>query len=115
MCTGAYTTTTPEHTTGSDGGGSRGEGSDGGLQSLLAATNHALIGGAHGGDDESTTSDDLEAFAKTFKARRIKLGYTQADVGLALGTLYGNVFSQVSVAFESSVLTANITDHHLPI
>ena len=41
---------------------------------------------------ESTTSDDLEQFAKTFKARRIKLGYTQADVGLALGTLYGNVF-----------------------
>ena len=34
-------------------------------------------------------SDDLEAFAKTFKQRRIKLGFTQADVGLALGNLYG--------------------------
>ncbi len=42
-------------------------------------------------------SDDLEAFAKQFKQRRIKLGFTQADVGLALGTLYGNVFSQTTI------------------
>jgi len=42
----------------------------------------------HGGDlgeEETPTSDDLEAFAKQFKQRRIKLGFTQADVGLALG------------------------------
>ena len=42
-------------------------------------------------------SDDLESFAKQFKQRRIKLGFTQADVGLALGTLYGNVFSQTTI------------------
>lgn len=41
----------------------------------------------HGDMEEDTpTSDDLEAFAKQFKQRRIKLGFTQADVGLALGT-----------------------------
>ncbi|KAB0398017.1 hypothetical protein E2I00_000726, partial [Balaenoptera physalus] len=39
---------------------------------------------------DTPTSDDLEQFAKQFKQRRIKLGFTQADVGLALGTLYGN-------------------------
>lgn len=40
----------------------------------------------HGDMEEDTpTSDDLEAFAKQFKQRRIKLGFTQADVGLALG------------------------------
>jgi len=36
-------------------------------------------------EEETPTSDDLEAFAKQFKQRRIKLGFTQADVGLALG------------------------------
>ncbi|CAL4109200.1 unnamed protein product, partial [Meganyctiphanes norvegica] len=46
----------------------------------------------HEVEEEAPTSDDLEAFAKSFKQRRIKLGFTQADVGLALGTLYGNVF-----------------------
>lgn len=44
---------------------------------------------SHGdlGEEETPTSDDLEAFAKQFKQRRIKLGFTQADVGLALGSL----------------------------
>ncbi|MFH4976061.1 hypothetical protein AB6A40_002770 [Gnathostoma spinigerum] len=55
---------------------------------------------------DSTCSEDLEAFAKTFKQRRIKLGYTQADVGLALGTLYGNVFSQTTICrFEALQLS----------
>jgi len=52
------------------------------------------------------TSDDLESFAKQFKQRRIKLGFTQADVGLALGTLYGNVFSQTTICrFEALQLS----------
>merc|ERR1719211_498619 len=51
-------------------------------------------------------SDDLESFAKQFKQRRIKLGFTQADVGLALGTLYGNVFSQTTICrFEALQLS----------
>lgn len=58
------------------------------------------------GEDETPTSDDLEAFAKQFKQRRIKLGFTQADVGLALGTLYGNVFSQTTICrFEALQLS----------
>ena len=57
-------------------------------------------------DDSSPTSDDLEQFAKEFKQRRIKLGFTQADVGLALGTLYGNVFSQTTICrFEALQLS----------
>ncbi|XP_009957527.1 PREDICTED: POU domain, class 3, transcription factor 3-like, partial [Leptosomus discolor] len=39
-------------------------------------------------DEDTPTSDDLEQFAKQFKQRRIKLGFPQADVGLALGTPY---------------------------
>ncbi|KXJ13157.1 POU domain, class 3, transcription factor 4 [Exaiptasia diaphana] len=58
------------------------------------------------GDEETPTSDDLEQFAKQFKQRRIKLGFTQADVGLALGTLYGNVFSQTTICrFEALQLS----------
>lgn len=56
--------------------------------------------------DDTPTSDDLEQFAKEFKQRRIKLGFTQADVGLALGTLYGNVFSQTTICrFEALQLS----------
>ncbi|KAL8181037.1 UNVERIFIED_CONTAM: POU domain, class 3, transcription factor 4 [Gekko kuhli] len=57
-------------------------------------------------DEETPTSDELEQFAKQFKQRRIKLGFTQADVGLALGTLYGNVFSQTTICrFEALQLS----------
>lgn len=56
--------------------------------------------------EDTPTSDDLEQFAKQFKQRRIKLGYTQADVGLALGSLYGNVFSQTTICrFEALQLS----------
>lgn len=59
-----------------------------------------------GSDEEAPSSDDLEQFAKQFKQRRIKLGFTQADVGLALGTLYGNVFSQTTICrFEALQLS----------
>ncbi len=62
--------------------------------------------GDQGSDEDTPSSDDLEAFAKTFKQRRIKLGFTQADVGLALGTLYGNVFSQTTICrFEALQLS----------
>lgn len=50
-----------------------------------------------GEGEEQPDSEHLEQFAKQFKQRRIKLGFTQADVGLALGTLYGNVFSQTTI------------------
>ncbi|KAM9292281.1 POU domain, class 3, transcription factor 4-like [Gastrophryne carolinensis] len=57
-------------------------------------------------DEETPTSDELEQFARQFKQRRIKLGFTQADVGLALGTLYGNVFSQTTICrFEALQLS----------
>uniref|UniRef100_A0A669PN67 POU domain protein n=1 Tax=Phasianus colchicus TaxID=9054 RepID=A0A669PN67_PHACC len=70
---------------------------------------HGELGGHHcqdHSDEETPTSDELEQFAKQFKQRRIKLGFTQADVGLALGTLYGNVFSQTTICrFEALQLS----------
>lgn len=47
--------------------------------------------------DYTPSSDELENFAKMFKKRRMTLGFTQADVGAALGTLYGNMFSQTTI------------------
>ncbi|XP_010015590.1 PREDICTED: POU domain, class 2, transcription factor 2-like, partial [Nestor notabilis] len=38
----------------------------------------------------------------TFKQQPIKLGFTQGDVGLAMGKLYGNDFSQTTISrFEA--------------
>jgi len=48
--------------------------------------------------EETTDLEELEQFAKTFKQRRIKLGFTQGDVGLAMGKLYGNDFSQTTIS-----------------
>ncbi|KAA0716473.1 POU domain, class 2, transcription factor 3 [Triplophysa tibetana] len=52
--------------------------------------------------DEPNDLEELEQFAKAFKQRRIKLGFTQGDVGLAMGKLYGNDFSQTTISrFEA--------------
>ncbi|XP_051776856.1 POU domain, class 2, transcription factor 2 isoform X9 [Erpetoichthys calabaricus] len=52
--------------------------------------------------DEPSDLEELEQFARTFKQRRIKLGFTQGDVGLAMGKLYGNDFSQTTISrFEA--------------
>lgn len=87
----------------------------GGLMNGMLSPNQQMHPGLRDGpdmdphdhsDEDAPTSDDLEAFAKSFKQRRIKLGFTQADVGLALGTLYGNVFSQTTICrFEALQLS----------
>merc|ERR1719494_14582 len=52
--------------------------------------------------EENADLEELEKFAKMFKQKRIKLGYTQGDVGLAMGKLYGNDFSQTTISrFEA--------------
>ncbi|XP_053190378.1 POU domain, class 2, transcription factor 2 [Scomber japonicus] len=64
-------------------------------------------GGGHGGHgghlgEEPSDLEELEQFARTFKQRRIKLGFTQGDVGVAMGKLYGNDFSQTTISrFEA--------------
>ena len=52
--------------------------------------------------DESSKLEELESFAKDFRTRRIRLGYTQNDVGLSLGKIYSSDFSQTTVSrFEA--------------
>ena len=46
--------------------------------------------------------EELDRFAKEFKQKRIKLGFTQGDVGVAMGRLYGSDFSQTTISrFEA--------------
>ncbi|XP_066529813.1 POU domain, class 2, transcription factor 2 isoform X2 [Hoplias malabaricus] len=63
------------------------------MSSVSAVTPHA---------EEPNDLEELEQFARTFKQRRIKLGFTQGDVGMAMGKLYGNDFSQTTISrFEA--------------
>merc|ERR1711981_1029369 len=56
--------------------------------------------------DDNTDLEELEKFSKMFKQKRIKLGYTQGDVGLAMGKMYGNDFSQTTISrFEALQLS----------
>ena len=60
------------------------------------------------GADDNITLEELENFAREFKQQRIKLGYTQGDVGLAMGRMYGNDFSQTTISrFEALNLSFN--------
>ena len=50
--------------------------------------------------------NELQEASKYFKQGRIKLGFTQADVGIALGKLYGKEISQTTVCrFEALQLS----------
>ncbi|KAF1747703.1 hypothetical protein GCK72_024169 [Caenorhabditis remanei] len=52
--------------------------------------------------DDRIDMNELEAFAQTFKKQRIKFGFTQGDVGVALGKRYGTDFSQTTISrFEA--------------
>ncbi|XP_072250045.1 POU domain, class 2, transcription factor 2 isoform X2 [Leuresthes tenuis] len=67
--------------------------SGGGVTTVPSGTSHP---------EEPSDLEELEQFARTFKQRRIKLGFTQGDVGLAMGKLYGNDFSQTTISrFEA--------------
>ncbi|XP_012886664.1 PREDICTED: POU domain, class 5, transcription factor 1 isoform X2 [Dipodomys ordii] len=57
-------------------------------------------------EDSKDLQQELEQFAKLLKQKRITLGYTQADVGLTLGVLFGKVFSQTTICrFEALQLS----------
>ncbi|CAJ0575635.1 unnamed protein product, partial [Mesorhabditis spiculigera] len=56
--------------------------------------------------DERIEYEDLEQFAALFKKQRIKCGFTQGDVGQALGRRYGTDFSQTTISrFEAMNLS----------
>uniref|UniRef100_A0A8D0H6H5 POU domain protein n=1 Tax=Sphenodon punctatus TaxID=8508 RepID=A0A8D0H6H5_SPHPU len=78
------------------------------LGSSSSSSGAASEGGhsSDSGDEDTPTSEELEQFSKDLKHKRITLGFTQADVGLALGTLYGKMFSQTTICrFEALQLS----------
>ncbi|XP_036444894.1 POU domain, class 5, transcription factor 1 [Colossoma macropomum] len=87
-----------------------------GASAQLAPAAHAHSAGRSSGsssggcsdseEEENLTTEELEQFAKELKHKRITLGFTQADVGLALGNLYGKMFSQTTICrFEALQLS----------
>ncbi|KAJ8407371.1 hypothetical protein AAFF_G00279450 [Aldrovandia affinis] len=57
-------------------------------------------------DMDSPHIRELEKFANDFKLRRIKLGYTQTNVGEALAAVHGSEFSQTTICrFENLQLS----------
>uniref|UniRef100_A0A8C2IFM5 POU domain protein n=1 Tax=Cyprinus carpio TaxID=7962 RepID=A0A8C2IFM5_CYPCA len=57
-------------------------------------------------DMDSPQIRELEKFANDFKLRRIKLGYTQTNVGEALAAVQGSEFSQTTICrFENLQLS----------
>ncbi|ODM90226.1 POU domain, class 2, transcription factor 3, partial [Orchesella cincta] len=48
--------------------------------------------------DETTELEELEEFIINFRMRRLKLGFSQTDVGSALGKLYGKALSQPTIS-----------------
>ncbi|XP_023687226.1 POU domain, class 5, transcription factor 1 isoform X2 [Paramormyrops kingsleyae] len=77
----------------------------------LPSSNARSSGSSSGGcsdseEEENLSTEELEQFAKELKHKRITLGFTQADVGLALGNLYGKMFSQTTICrFEALQLS----------
>ncbi|XP_067406910.1 POU domain, class 5, transcription factor 1 [Emydura macquarii macquarii] len=78
----------------------------GGSPMAPAAPGEAKADEAESGDEEPPSTEEMEQFAKELKHKRITLGFTQADVGLALGVLYGKMFSQTTICrFEALQLS----------
>lgn len=62
----------------------------------------ALLLQNHDGLERIEELDELAEFSNCFKKQRIKHGFTQGDVGVALGKRYGTDFSQTTISrFEA--------------
>lgn len=56
----------------------------------------------------ATDFEDLKIFVKEFKQKRLKLGFMQEDVALAIGKLYGCDYSQTTISrFEAFRLSTS--------
>ncbi|OCT65236.1 POU domain, class 5, transcription factor 1.2-like [Xenopus laevis] len=76
------------------------------LGTLRSLSRGASDGLTSDSEEEAPNSGEMEQFAKDLKHKRITMGYTQADVGYALGVLFGKTFSQTTICrFESLQLS----------
>lgn len=70
----------------------------------------SMVSSAYPDDDDDSedksTPDELQDFARQFRQRRVALGFTQADVGIALGEISNNNLSQTTICrFEALQLS----------
>lgn len=70
----------------------------------------SMVTSAYPDDDDDSedksTPDELQDFARQFRQRRVALGFTQADVGIALGEISNNNLSQTTICrFEALQLS----------
>jgi hypothetical protein len=76
------------------------------IQSPHSATTPRSIPPSQAPDPDSMEVKELEEFAASFKQRRIKLGFTQTNVGQALADVQGTDFSQTTICrFENLQLS----------
>ena len=76
------------------------------IQSPHSAGSARSIPPAQAPDPDSSEVKELEEFAAGFKQRRIKLGFTQTNVGQALAEVQGTDFSQTTICrFENLQLS----------
>jgi len=65
---------------------------------------------------ETELSETDKTFVEQFKQRRKQLGYSQADVGLSLGLLYGNMYTKATLShFENLRIPASNIEKLKPI
>lgn len=75
-------------------------------QPVIQSPHHRTIPQAQQPEPDSQEVKDLEEFAASFKMKRIKLGYTQTNVGQALAEVHGTDFSQTTICrFENLQLS----------
>ena len=75
-------------------------------QPVIQSPHHRTIPQPQQPEPDSQEVKDLEEFAASFKMRRIKLGFTQTNVGQALAEVHGTDFSQTTICrFENLQLS----------
>ena len=75
-------------------------------QPVIQSTHHRTIPQAQQPEPDTEEVKGLEEFTANFKMRRIKLGYTQTNVGQALAEVHGTDFSQTTICrFENLQLS----------
>ena len=75
-------------------------------QPVIQSPHHRSIPQAQQPEPDSQEVKALEEFAASFKMKRIKLGYTQTNVGQALAEVHGTDFSQTTICrFENLQLS----------
>ncbi|KAL4660797.1 POU domain, class 5, transcription factor 1-like [Arapaima gigas] len=83
-----------------------GSGMSNARRAVAASTRSPSRSSADSEMEENICHEEMKAFAKRLKEVRVTMGFTQSDLGIALGNLSGKVFSQTTICrFEAMQLS----------